>query len=327
MTKPHIYIHRCATEAANWYPFYMNDANESSLRAWATVTSDGTRVTPLTVDELTARLSGVDGVLSLNGIGSQEITTDVLRSVGTVNVFSVSHWWHTNHNPARQAWEAAGATVIDASDVCTDAVVEWVIGTALMATRRLDEFNRRLHAGESWAEPGRRAAKMLGQSMIGLVGVGRIGRAVTAHFRAFGAQVIGYDPFLSADEAQSLGIRLAPLEEVLRTADIVSLHMAVSDATRRMIGTRELAWLKDGAILLNSARAALLDPDALVAALGENRFRAFLDVYDTEPLPLDDPLRALPNAFLTPHIAGDTNDMFLGCGRLAIERLREYFGA
>ncbi|HEY7910219.1 MAG TPA: NAD(P)-dependent oxidoreductase, partial [Thermomicrobiales bacterium] len=72
-------------------------------------------------------------------------------------------------------------------------------------------------------------------------------------------------------------------------------------------------------------RSAILDSDALVAALRTNRFHAFLDVYDTEPLPLDDPLRSLPNAFITPHIAGDTDGMFVRCGRIAIERLRDYF--
>jgi phosphoglycerate dehydrogenase-like enzyme len=101
--------------------------------------------------------------------------------------------------------------------------------------------------------------------------------------------------------------------------------MAVTDATRGMLGAREFGLIKEGAVFINSARSAILDSEALVAALRTNRFHAFLDVYDTEPLPLDDPLRSLPNAFITPHIAGDTNGMFVRCGRIAIERLREYF--
>ncbi len=103
--------------------------------------------------------------------------------------------------------------------------------------------------------------------------------------------------------------------------------MAVTDATRGMLGAREFGLIKEGAVFINSARSAILDSDALVAELRNNRFHAFLDVYDTEPLPLDDPLRSLPNAFITPHIAGDTNSMFVRCGRIAIERLRDYFAS
>jgi phosphoglycerate dehydrogenase-like enzyme len=323
VTKPHIYIHR----AGDWYSLYMNAENEIALRTFADVTSAGTRTEPVPPEEMIGQLQGVDGILSLNGLGSQEITTEVLQSVGAVKVAAVSHWWHTNHNPARAMWQAAGVEVIDASDPCTAAVVEWVVGTAIMALRRLTDFNHALKSGSLWAEPGRRNALLVGEAVIGLIGVGRIGRIVSQHFRSFGATVIAYDPFLSEEDAQTLGIRKASLEEALRTADVISMHMAVTDVTRKMLGAREFGWIKDGAIFINSARSALLDTEAIVVELRKGRFRAYLDVYDTEPLPLDDPLRSLDNAFLTPHIAGDTTGMFLRCGANAIERLREYFAA
>lgn len=323
MRKPHIYIHR----AGDWYGLYMNAENETALREFATVTSGGTRTEPILPDAMIAQLRGVDGILSLNGIGSQEITTDVLHAVGTVRVAAVSHWWHNNHNPARAMWEAAGVTVIDASDPCTEAVVEWVVGTAIIGLRRLTDFDRALKSGSLWAEPGRRNALLVGEAVIGLIGVGRIGRLAAQHFRAFGATVIAYDPFLSDADAAALGIRKVSLEEALRTADVISLHMAVTDATRAMIGAREFGWIKDGAIFINSARSALLDSEAFVAELRKGRFCASLDVYDSEPLPLDDPLRSLDNVSLTPHIAGDTTGMFLRCGANAITRLREYFAA
>ncbi len=323
MPKPHIYIHR----AGDWYGLYMNAENETRLRQFAEVTSGGTRTEPVPPEEMIAQLQGVDGILSLNGLGAQEITTDVLKAVGTVKVAAVSHWWHTNHNPARAMWEAAGVTVIDASDPCTEAVVEWVVGTAIMGLRRLTYYNDALKSGSLWAEPGRRNALLVGEAVIGLIGVGRIGRLAAQHFRSFGASVIAYDPFLSDRDAAALGIRTVSLEEALRTADVISMHMAVTDVTRRMLGAREFGWIKDGAIFINSARSALLDTEAFVAELRKGRFHAYLDVYDTEPLPLDDPLRALDNVFLTPHIAGDTTGMFLRCGANAIERLREFFAA
>ncbi|MDQ6602821.1 MAG: hydroxyacid dehydrogenase [Chloroflexota bacterium] len=321
--RPHIYIHR----AAEWYGLYMDAENEAQLRQFADVTTGGTRAEPYTPDELIRALDGVDGILSLNGIGATEITTDVLAAVGTVRAIAISHWWHTGHVPARAMWEAASVTVIDASDATTEAVVEWVIGAALIGVRRLVEFDRRLKSGDLWAEPGRRDAGLLCESVVGLIGAGRVGQVAAARFNAFGATLIAYDPFLSDDDARALGIRRVALDELLATADVISLHMAVSDATRGMLGAREFALLKDGAVFINSARSALLDTPALVAELRKNRFHAFLDVFDTEPLPLDDPLRSLPNAFLTPHIAGDTVGMFHRCARIAIERLRDYFGS
>ena len=321
MRTPHIYIHR----AAEWYTLYMDAANEVRLRAFATVTTGGERAEPYTPAELTHELAGVDGILSLNGIGATEITTDVLNAVGTVKVAAVSHWWHGGHVPASAMWRAAGVEVIDASDATTEAVVEWVIGAAIMGVRRLVHYDRALKSGSLWAEPGRRNAGLLGQSVVGLIGAGRVGRAAARQFRHFGAPLIAYDPFLSAEDAAAYGIRRVALDELLATADVISLHMAVTDATTRMLGAREFARIKDGAVFVNSARSALYDTEALVAELRRGRFAAFIDVYDTEPLPLDDPLRMLPNAFITPHIAGDTNGMFLRCGQIAIERLRDWF--
>ena len=118
---------------------------------------------------------------------------------------------------------------------------------------------------------------------------------------------------------------MVSLEELLRTADIVSLHLPVTDETKGIIGAKELSWIKDGAILINSARAALLDNEAFLAELKTKRFRAFLDVYPTEPLPLDHALRSMNNVFLTPHIAGDNGPMFRRCARVGMEHLRRYF--
>jgi phosphoglycerate dehydrogenase-like enzyme len=319
--KPHIYIHR----AAEWYTLYMNEENEARLREFATVTSAGNRVEPLPPDALIREMQGADGILSLNGIGATEITTEVLNAVGTVKVAAIAHWWHGGHVPAQAMWRAAGVDVIDASDATTEAVVEWVIGAALMGVRRLVEFDRMLKSGSLWAEPGRRNAGLLVESVVGLIGAGRVGQAAARQFRNFGATLIAYDPFLSDDGVSALGIRRVSLEELLTTADVISVHMAVTDATHGMLGAREFGLIKDRATFINSARSAILDMPALVAELRKGRFHAFLDVYDTEPLPLDDPLRSLPNAFITPHIAGDTTGMFLRCGRIAIERLREYF--
>ncbi|MCA1725620.1 MAG: hypothetical protein LC748_15490 [Thermomicrobia bacterium] len=258
MPKPHIYVHR----AGDWYGLYMNADNEARLREFATVTSGGTRTEPYAPGELIHALQGVDGILSLNGIGATEITTDVLAAVGTVRAIAISHWWHSGHVPAREMWEAAGVAVIDASDATTEAVVEWVLGAALIGVRRMVEFDRRLKSGDLWAEPGRRDAGLLGESVVGLIGAGRVGRVAAERFRAFGATLIAYDPFLSDGDARAHGIRRVSLNDLLATADVISLHMAVSDATRGMLGARESSPRTSQAIPSACSTAAPASPSS-----------------------------------------------------------------
>jgi phosphoglycerate dehydrogenase-like enzyme len=165
---------------------------------------------------------------------------------------------------------------------------------------------------------------MLCACTVGLIGLGRIGQQVARLLRAFGATVIAYDPYVPHQVAADIGVRLLPLEELLRTADVISFHLPVTDATRAMFGARELSWIKDGAVIVNSARNALFHDQAFVAEVQTGRFTAFLDVFEVEPLPLDHPFRSLENVFITPHIAGDNAIMFARCGRIAIDVLRAY---
>ncbi len=320
MNRPHIYIHRLGS----MYSLYMNSENESRLREFATVTSAGDRKEPVPPKELIRSLKGVDGILSLNGIGSTEITTEVLKSIGTVKVAVISHWFHGLHEEAMSMWQAAGVEVIDASDANSEAVAEWTVGAAIMGVRHLVEFDRALKSGSLWVEP-RRNVSLLCESVFGIVGLGRIGRTVARYLQPFGATVIGYDRYISEDEVKPLGVRLVSLEELMRTADVISFHLPVTDETTGMIGAKELAWIRDDAVVINSARTAILDNDAFLEELRKKRFRAYLDVFDIEPLPLDHPIRSLDNVFITPHIAGDNAAMFVRCGRTAIERLKRYF--
>src|SRR3712207_1447783 len=115
MGRPHVYIHR----AGEWYPLYMNEENEARLREFATVTSRDGWAEPLSPAELVADLRGVDGILSLNGLGATEITTEVLERVGSVRVAVIAHWWHGGHVPARELWRAAGGEGVGAPGATT----------------------------------------------------------------------------------------------------------------------------------------------------------------------------------------------------------------
>jgi phosphoglycerate dehydrogenase-like enzyme len=317
MPRPRVYIHRIGSQR---FPRYLDRQALADLEGFAEAVSDGPRDTGMTATELVARLRGCEAILSLCGGGAHEITSAVLREAGTVRAVCIAHWCCQLADDAA----AAGVPVVEGSNANTVAVAEWTLAAALSGVRRLHVFDGQLKAGSPWAEP-RLAAGMLAGSVVGLVGLGRIGRYVARMFRVLGLEVIAYDPGVTPAQGEELGVRQLGLDEVLRAADLVSLHLPVTDGTRGIIGAERLAMLRDGCVLINSARAALCDEPALVAELGRGRIGAVLDVFAEEPLPLAHPLRRLGNVLLTPHIAGDNLAMSLRCGREAVGTLRRFF--
>lgn len=147
---------------------------------------------------------------------------------------------------------------------------------------------------------------------LGVIGTGRVGTQVAAVGRAFGMRVLAYSRSLDADRAAAYGVERADSPDaVLDGADILTLHVPLTPATRGMIGARELARMKPGALLVNTARGPIVDERALVAALRSGRLAgAALDVFDQEPLPVDSPLRALRNVLVTPHIGYVTRENY-----------------
>jgi phosphoglycerate dehydrogenase-like enzyme len=137
--------------------------------------------------------------------------------------------------------------------------------------------------------------------------------------RPFDFEVLLADPHVEADEAARLGARLVGLDALMAGADIVSVHAPDLPETRRLVNAERLAAMKDGAVLVNTARGSLVDTDALVAELATGRISAILDVTDPEPLPTDSPLFDLPNLFLTPHVAGSQGNELARMGRFIVE--------
>jgi phosphoglycerate dehydrogenase-like enzyme len=161
---------------------------------------------------------------------------------------------------------------------------------------------------------------------IGILGASRVGREVIRLVSRLQARILVCDPYLSTADAARLGVEVVPLAELCRRSDVLTLHAPSTPDTRRIIGAAELALLHDGALVVNTARGALIDTGALTAELVSGRLDAYLDVTDPEPLPEDSPLYALPNVVLTPHIAGALGNEIHRLGDSAVREVEQYVG-
>ncbi len=188
------------------------------------------------------------------------------------------------------------------------AMSEATIMLMLVLLYRLDRSRELLR--DNLPRPQAMHARMLRGRTIGLIGSGRIGGGVVERLRGWGADILIHDPYLTPETAPE-GARLVSRPELLAQSDIVSLHVPLNDETRNTIGEAELRSMKPTAILINTSRGGLIDEKALLRVMREGHLAgAGLDVFDTEPLPADDPLREMDRIILTPHILGHTMDLF-----------------
>jgi len=204
------------------------------------------------------------------------------------------------------------------------AAAEHAVTLMLGALRNLPRLQKTLEQGEwrsdlySYEDCG----SELDGATVGLVGYGAIGRRVARVMIAFGARVLVADPFVDSDLP---GIEIVSLDELLRQSDVVSLHARLTDQTRGMIGVAEIAAMRRGAVLVNTARGGLLDYDAAVDALESGQLgAAAFDVFPAEPLPAGSRLLTAPNVVMTPHLAGATKQTARRAGSIAAEAVAAY---
>lgn len=198
-----------------------------------------------------------------------------------------------------------GIAVVHAPDANAAAAAEHTLMLLLSCVKRTRRLDRITRAGD-WGPSRYAGITELGGKTLGLIGVGNIGRRVARLAAAFGMRVLGYDPYLPADEIRRRGA--APVESLgalLRESDCVSCHAPLTPETRGLINARTLALMKAGAVFVNTSRGAIHDERALCEALMRGTLRAAgLDVWEEEPSPRDNPLLALDQVVCTPHVAG-----------------------
>ena len=204
------------------------------------------------------------------------------------------------------ACRARGIVVCNIPVANSKSVAEHVILLALASQRDLIPVDRELRTGR-WTMA--LASQELGGKVFGIVGTGRIGRELAARLVPFEVSTIYYDKVpLSAEQERTLGLTSVPLDDLLAQSDIISLHLPLTRETRGIIGAAQLGKMKPGALLINTARAELVDTAALTQAVTEGRLRVALDVFPTEPPNFGDPIFQAEHTVFTPHIAGVTQE-------------------
>ena len=187
-----------------------------------------------------------------------------------------------------------------------DPTATLAMGLILELTRGIGRENARMHAGEPWQ---RFAGIEIEGLTLGVVGLGKLGSKVAGLAKAFGMKVIAWSPNLTPERCEEVGVGYAGKEELFTAADIVTIHMVLSQRSRGLVGAADLHRMKPTAYLVNTARGPIVDEAALLEALEQNRIAgAALDVYSLEPLPTDHPFRKLDNLVLTPHLGYATKD-------------------
>ena len=246
-----------------------------------------------------------DADVVFTGWGTPALTGEVIKDARALRVMA-----HTGGSVAEYATPelyAAGVRVLSGNEIYAASVAEGTIAYMLTALRRLPYFmdmvkTQGWHSG-MWYNEG-----LLGQT-VGIVEFGAVARHLVRLLKPFGVHIKVCAGHVTPEEAAALGVEKAGLEELFETCRIVTLHGASGPTTHHMVGRALLEKMQDGALFVNTARGSLVDEAALAQVLAQRPgMQAILDVFETEPLPAESPLRRLPNAYIVPHMAGPTID-------------------
>src|SRR5438552_5242884 len=218
---------------------------------------------------------------------------------------------------------ARGIVVMSAPDRNTITKAEHALALLVALARNIPQANSSVKAAK-WERKRFIGAELQGKT-LGVIGLGRIGRAVAARARAFGMKIVGHDPFIAPDQARDLEIESASLDEVFARADFLTVHTPLTSETRGLIGPQAFAKMRKGVRVINCARGGLVDEAALYEAIKSGVVAgAALDVFEPEPPPPDHPLLGLSEVIVTPHLGASTTEAQEGVAFTVAEQMRDY---
>lgn len=273
---------------------------------------------PVPRDVLLREVQGLDGLLSLL---TDRVDDEVMAAAPRLK--AVSNLAVGFDNIDIPAATRRGIVVTNTPEVLTETVADFAFCLLLAASRRLVEADAYARAGKwkTWALM-LFAGQDLYRATLGLIGLGRIGSAVARRAKGFEMRIIYYDPYRRQDLEQQLGIEYREMNEVLREADFLSVHVPLMESTRHLISGAQFRLMKKTAVFVNTSRGPVVDQRALTEALQARQiFAAGLDVFEHEPVPDDEPLLKLDNIIVAPHIASASVPTRIRMATLAAENL------
>jgi phosphoglycerate dehydrogenase-like enzyme len=216
---------------------------------------------------------------------------------------------------------AAGVAVALASGSSAGSAAELAIGLMIAVMRKIPHYDAALKRGE-WQSP---YGEVLNGKTLGVLGLGKVGRRVATIAKAFGMRVVAWGPTLTQERARAAGAESLPLEKLLSQVDVLSIHLTLSDTSRGLLSEERLRLMKPSAVVINTARGAIVDEAALARMLQQGTIRgAGLDVFTEEPLPASSPLLKLPNVVLTPHAGWVTDGAYETFAEVAVQNILDY---
>ena len=276
------------------------------------------KTAPVEREVLLEKAPGVQGLLCTL---SDRIDEELLSRCPGLRV--VSNYAVGYDNIDVEAATRRGVLVTNTPDVLTNATADVAFTLILASARRVVEANEFLRSGEwvTW-HPDLLLGQDVSESVLGIVGIGKIGQAVARRAAGFSMKILFFNRSPKPDLEKELGARQVSLDELLRESDFVSLHCPLSAETKGLIGERELRMMKKSSILINTSRGPVVDQKALYRACSERWiWGAGLDVFEKEPVPLDEPLLTLKNVTTIPHLGSATIKAREGMARKAAENL------
>lgn len=264
-------------------------------------------------DEKIARLKDADIAIITNKPVSRKVIENTSLKLIDVAFTGVDH-------VDLEACKENNIKVLNASGYSDDSVAELVLGLTIGVLRKFDKNNENIFEGKSNPLLG----SLIKGKTFGVIGTGHIGKKLIELLKVFGCKIIAFSR-TEKDDIKALGVEYVDLKTLLKEADIVSLHIPNNKETRHFLGKEELDLMKEGAVLINCARGAVVDNDYLAKLLNEDKLRAGIDVFDMEPpLPEDYPLRNAKNVILTNHVAFYTEEAMQIRADIVFDNLYSY---